>query len=340
MTCYKPLRAFVLGVKPNGKKNIKITGADCDTLIFNKVTKQFETAYFKDVSKSTILSSRYRFYRESMLVPCNQCVGCRLDYSRQWATRLMLEKKESTDAWFCTLTYEDSYLHNRQTPDPNTGEVREVSTLYKKDMQLFIKRLRYYCPDLRYYCAGEYGDKSARPHYHVVFFNLNLPTTDLRFYKRDNGNDLFTSEIFKKIWKFGMSILGQVTWQSCAYVARYVMKKQKGKNSKIYEDYDIEPPFVTMSLKPAIGKSYFDKNYQELVENPHLMLADGKDAPLPKAFLKYVDEEIAEELKEDKRKLAEELMHTKEVEYGLPYLEILKLEEQAMLANAKKYLRE
>ena len=46
-------------------------------------------------------------------------------------------------AYFITLTYCDEYLPvNPNGVNLLTGEVREVSTLNKKDLQNFLKRLR------------------------------------------------------------------------------------------------------------------------------------------------------------------------------------------------------
>src|SRR4051812_44934530 len=66
---------------------------------------------------------------EKFDLPCGQCIGCRLERSRQWAMRLVHEKKLHSHSSFITLTYDDKNL-------PLGG------TLIKRDFQLFMKRLR------------------------------------------------------------------------------------------------------------------------------------------------------------------------------------------------------
>ena len=47
------------------------------------------------------------------------------------------------------------------------------NSINKKDIQKFLKRLRYYFKGrrIRYYYVGEYGERTDRPHYHMALFN-------------------------------------------------------------------------------------------------------------------------------------------------------------------------
>ena len=47
---------------------------------------------------------------EALLIPCGKCLGCRLDYSRYWADRMMLELETAKKGVFVTLTYNDENL--------------------------------------------------------------------------------------------------------------------------------------------------------------------------------------------------------------------------------------
>lgn len=60
---------------------------------------------------------------------CGRCIGCRLEYSRQWAVRCVHEASLYDDNCFITLTYDNENL-------PEGG------TLVKKHFQDFMKRLR------------------------------------------------------------------------------------------------------------------------------------------------------------------------------------------------------
>ena len=115
-------------------------------------------------------------------VPCRTCLGCRIDYSREWANRMCLEMLCSGQACFITLTYNNSSL-------PLTKDL--IPTLCKRDWQLFMKRLRKAFPDrkLRFYMCGEYGSHTLRPHYHAIIFGLDIfAFPDLKYLKKSPWN--------------------------------------------------------------------------------------------------------------------------------------------------------
>lgn len=157
--------------------------------------------------------------------PCGGCVNCRLEYSRQWAMRIMHESSLYKDNTFLTLTYS-----NEELPENNS--------LYPKHHELFMKRLRKYVTKyhrqvLRFYHVGEYGDTTKRPHYHDIIFNFDFP--DKKYLKTtETGNKLYTSAILDEIWSHGNCIIGDVTFESAAYCARYVMKKLTGARKSEY----------------------------------------------------------------------------------------------------------
>src|SRR3954449_8205389 len=92
---------------------------------------------------------------EKFSLPCGQCIGCRLERSRQWAMRCVHENKMHPRSSFVTLTYDDKNI-------PPAG------SLSKRDFQLFMKRLRKSQSNpLRFFACGEYGETTHRPHYHV-----------------------------------------------------------------------------------------------------------------------------------------------------------------------------
>jgi len=66
---------------------------------------------------------------EPLELPCGQCIGCRLERSREWAIRMVHEASMHEDNCFITLTYAPEYL----PPD---------GSLVKSDFQKFMKRLR------------------------------------------------------------------------------------------------------------------------------------------------------------------------------------------------------
>lgn len=238
MSCYNPITA------------VDITEDFDNPLVDRKISFHWENFDL----------DRMRQQGRLLQLPCRHCVGCRLAKSREWANRVVMEQLYYEESWFLTLTYDDEHLPSAFPVDSATGEILSVhATLVKSDLQKFLKRLRFNSgQSIRYFASGEYGTQTYRPHYHLLIFGLHLD--DLQVIKHNFDNQpYYTSDFIAKCWPFGIHILGQVTWQSAAYVARYTMKKATyGIDSSFYRKAGIEPEFQVMSLKPAIGRRYFD----------------------------------------------------------------------------------
>lgn len=258
MTCYHPLKGFKYGVTKNGKpnyiicsskvKHIEITG--------DRVVKVYDDG----------IISPYCDYAVSDFtqIPCGRCIGCRLDYSRHWANRCMMEASQYPSNCFITLTYNDQCLPYSSSIDSD-GNERKTSTLVKRDLQLFMKRLRKrFGSGIRFFACGEYGssEHTFRPHYHVILFNFDFQDKQLLY--RKDGLNYYVSEDLGKLWTNGFHLIGDCTWDSCCYVARYVTKKAYGEEAP-YEQLNIVPPFLNMSNRPGIGKAYFDYNKEDFI---------------------------------------------------------------------------
>lgn len=217
-------------------------------------------------------------------VPCGKCVNCRLRYSTEWANRCCLEASmyPKNYNWFITLTYNDDHLPLNDLDN---------AILEKKHLSDFIKRLRSYFRDnynfngIRFYASGEYSD-ALRPHYHLILFNCPLELfNDFKYYKTSkDGNQLFISEKLENLWSFGFCVIGNFSWQSSAYVARYVMKKRLGVDADFYNRFEMTPEFSVMSRRPGIAKPYFDKNIDSILKSDKLVLEGGKIITIPKYF--------------------------------------------------------
>lgn len=246
MACYHPVLLRYNGVNPDsGKSNFIFVGTQ------GRHEKVWERRDPRD-----------------LLVPCRRCIGCRLDYSRRWADRLMLELDHTGKALFFTLTYDDEHL----SPAMYDDKLDVMwSTLVKKDLQDFNKRLRYYFSDkeIRFYAVGEYGEQTLRPHYHGIYFGLDLldfPDAEIKFYN-NHYQPIFTSEKLSSIWKNGLCSIGNVSWQSCAYVARYNLKKLASGDDDSALSRNCLPEFSLMSRNPGIG-GYFIDDHPEVFDNP------------------------------------------------------------------------
>lgn len=189
-------------------------------------------------------------------IPCGQCIGCRLERSRQWATRCMHEASLWDMNCSLTLTYSDEHLPLNASLVPN-------------DVQLFIKRLRkHWCIPLgkddfgndfsrrlSYFLCGEYGGQFERPHYHCLLFGVWFG--DSRPFKKSrSGHQLYRSATLDELWPLGHADIGSLTFESAAYAARYVVDKVNGDMAEDHYRGRL-PEFVRMSLRPAIGLNWF-----------------------------------------------------------------------------------
>lgn len=185
-------------------------------------------------------------------IPCGRCIGCRLDKARSWAARLMHETKLYKDNWFVTLTYDDEHV-----PRTPTG----LLTLRPQDFTLFMKRLRkkHTGETIRYYQCGEYGEVTNRPHHHAILFNCKLPDLKpMNQTRARNAHTLYLSEELRQLWQHGNISVGQVTFESAAYVAAYVTKKITGPTAADhYKDRLHE--YSTMSRRPGIAAGFYEK---------------------------------------------------------------------------------
>ena len=208
-------------------------------------------------------------------IPCGQCIGCRLERSRQWAIRCVHEASLHKDNCFITLTYNNENL-------PKDG------SLILKDFQDFMKRLRHkFGSGIRFFHCGEYGEKFKRPHYHACLFGLSLP--DRRLHSQSNGHKLYVSEILNELWQHkGYAIIGELTFESAAYVARYITKKITGEPAKEHYEGICEvtgeitkrkPEYTTMSRRPGIASDWFKKYKSDVYPGDFVVLRNKKLKP-------------------------------------------------------------
>lgn len=228
-------------------------------------------------------------------LPCGQCIGCRLNYSRQWAVRLTHEASMHDANSFITLTFNDENIIKRD--NPQSLDVREY--------QRFMKRLRKkHDNKIRFFHCGEYGDKNKRPHYHAILFGYDFPDKEL--WKQRDGINLYISKELEELWPYGFSTIGDVTFQSAAYVARYVTKKVTGEAAADHytkvdditgELITIKPEYCTMSRKPGIGYDWFQKYKTDVYPNDYVIVK-GKEIKPPRYYDTLLPEEELKAIKQ------------------------------------------
>lgn len=275
MPCYHPLRAF---------RSLQTNGTGTSNIVFK-------------------LSEGFKNY-EPIMLPCGQCIGCRLERSRDWACRMMHEASQYENNCFITLTYDDKNLPH------------DLS-LHMTHFQKFMKKLRFHNSDrrIKFFHCGEYGEATfengyiARPHYHAILFNYDFPDKEL--WKNINGNPVFISESLSKRWKKGFSTIGTVTFESAAYVARYCLKKINGDLAEDHytrshpltgEILQVDPEYATMSRRPAIGKDWYSQFKGDLYPSDFI-ISRGNKVPVPKYYdrlLAMEDPETLQAIKEQR----------------------------------------
>lgn len=214
-------------------------------------------------------------------IACGQCRGCKLKRSREWAMRCIHEKQMHKYSSYITLTFNNENLGGYN--------------LEHEHFQRFMKRTRKalgkmvdgkwvpsntdtllhgrhgdspHTPgEIKFYMCGEYGPLHGRPHYHALLFGVDFRD---RQYLRTTpaGAKIYRSPQLEKLWTHGYSSVGELTFESAAYIARYVMKKRTGDGNK--NNYEILDPetgeivirkkeYNQMSRRSGIGKTWIEK---------------------------------------------------------------------------------
>lgn len=376
MSCFHPLKRFVIGEDIKHDRDI----AFIRPAFIDEDGRLSEVTYlckdFLDWVPWTLpypppLASYERAVQGTM-IRCGKCMGCRIDKSKEWANRCLLELEYHKSAYFLTITYDDQFVPISYYSDPATGEAQPSLTLRKRDFQLFMKRLRKrHVKPLRFFAAGEYGDNTFRPHYHAIIFGLELG--DLVPYgKTRRGDMLYTSDFLHSVWSrrdapiqqgsvtslstpdekarlctpYGRITVSPVTWETCAYVARYTTKKLYSMDAKAYEEFNLEPPFLLMSRHPGIGAQY-------LVDHPEVKDFEFISVSTEKGGKKfrppyYFEKKIEQEMEVDDYALRK--VHRQEImqaavqaqlrQTNMTYGELLQVKEQKFLSRIKSLKRD
>lgn len=140
-------------------------------------------------------------------------------------------------------------------------EHEDYPVLYKRDGQLFIKRLRKHLSKftnekIRYYFIGEYGPQHFRPHYHALLW-----------FDRDETFEKI-GECLSSSWKFG-----RLDWSlsrgNCAqYVAQYVngsIPLPRVFTFDETEPFALHSFYLGESVLATKGKTIEKENFKEFV---------------------------------------------------------------------------
>ena len=257
MTCFDPMKMFVAAVPhpATGKR-----GLTCNPI----------KALNSHVAKR---------------IPCGRCNGCRVDKRKQLAIRVMHECKMHSFNYFITLT--------------QSMEARPRSnSLAKRDLQLFHKRMRSHygiCPPhriLKFFACGEYGEHQDNPHYHSIVMSDVELFTDKVFWKKTEDGPVWKSAELEKLWPNGICEITSTSFGTAAYVAGYALKKMLSDDDPSLvrispvdgQWHTVEPEFATMSRRPGLGSTWFDKYQADAFPSDFLVVGRNKVKP-PKYYL-------------------------------------------------------
>lgn len=296
--CDYPLLAWSPGLNEDGKRVIKF---------LRRYGYSFE-------------DYRNKYGDSLMLLPCGRCPSCLKAYSKTWSVRLMLESLFYNDLCFVTLTYENKYL-------PKT--IDEC----KYNFQCFMKRLREKFPDrvIRYFSCIERGETTHRLHHHAILFGVSFDPDDIA-----SVNELkqpcFTSKILEALWKKGIVSFGEVTPESCAYVARYSLKKKMSIDGK-------EDCALMMSTHPGIGYQFYLQKKDILYLSDRVYSSSFHGVSIPRYFDKLAENDpvIADmftQCKEKRVKRGQDTLYSYMISKGEDSIELAN--RRRVVSNLKK----
>lgn len=207
---------------------------------------------------------------KGQLMPCGRCPNCMRNKQNSWVFRLNEELKISPYTYFFTLTYRDADLNYACY----VSEKRVFPCLSKRDLQLFLKRLRKNTKvKFKYHICGEYGPTTLRPHYHgLLFCQQPLHADDVL--SAWNHQDLL-GKCFEACWS--RSAVGYVSKYLCKtpFLPDYIRLSEK-----CYR------PF-TLSSK-GLGLSFLECNSQlvnkKISQLEDFVVLDGQKLPMPKYY--------------------------------------------------------
>lgn len=363
MTCYHPLiRIQQAGVWKTAK--------DGHQYPYGKIQK-LGNWNVKDIRKC--IDNENTLYD---IIPCGHCIGCRLDYSREWANRGYLESKCWEQNWFVTLTYDEDHLiipNEIEIPVEKTSLTRKIKkkddwkgTLVPDHLKQFIKNLRQImareeiqASGIRFMACGEYGEERKRPHYHIILFNCNLPPDTFYNPRIINKNTYWQNKIIERAWGTkkvndklvkeykGICNISEATWNDIAYTARYITKKINGDGSlDQYAENGQIKEFFRVSRMPGIGEPYFREHYKEIYERDEIIVknASGVVSCTPPSYFDDLYEQIdpihLREIKKQRREQALNNELNKREKTSQDPLSQLEIEERQKQSKTLQLARE
>lgn len=171
--------------------------------------KLSEKAYVKRFINWQLSDMKREMPSHYVYVRCGKCESCLKQKRNEWLLRLCYHLKfQDQPSYFVTLTYNDESLKYSD---------HGVASVSPTDITLFFKRLRHTASvSFSYFLVSEYGEKSQRPHYHLILFNYSADPAKI-----------------EDAWQQGNIFVGDVTDASINYCAKYFITKQQSPDGAV-----------------------------------------------------------------------------------------------------------
>lgn len=365
MVCFNPYNAFLpFNEDISGKRRLIFSEKLCNELVLKsnigkRIAFDYNSFLFKESGYNDgriIVASD--FYSSGELsgvitrIPCGKCIGCRNDNARRWSARCYNEAQSVGlhNCCFVTLTFNNKMLFQRTNP----------YSLDKLAFSGFLKRFRkrisdkYGISGVRFFSCGEYGSLKGRPHYHMLIFGFNFPDKKVmkgpNYPKKLQPHRIkdriiynYSSEFLNECWSpagssetFGFATISDLTYEDCAYTARYVMKKLGQLNS--YRNRESE--FINSSRMPGLGYDFFRRYYKNILSVGYIDLGNGRCSDIPRYYidkLKEFDLEYYERFKLDRMN---NIIYNLFIDEKNPTRQRLLAQEEVLKQKLDKYVRQ
>lgn len=214
-------------------------------------------------------------YRKGIVeFECGVCPECLRKRASVWALRAVHEARDHAFNAMVCLTY-DQYVHDSKSGRVVGERVSDLSVC-KRDVQLFIKRLRKWCDsvgqkNIKYIATAEYGKRTHRAHYHVLLFGVRF--FDCVPYKKSKrGNLIYRSATLERLWKNGICTVDSqnVSASAARYCTKYCTKDTRSEDTFSLFSHGIG---LSSLITDFNGKSY---------------IVEGREYPIPRAVWNFI----------------------------------------------------
>ena len=252
-------------------KNPMFTTKDKEGNINSLISHKWAKKYFYDIIPS----------KRIVTIKCGKCDECRKEKMLEMKNRLKKELNKGEPAFFLTLTYDEQHIKN----------------LNKRDIQLFLKRMRKK-NKLRYFYVGELGEETKRPHYHMIIFSKEPEDLEECIEQTKKGFKQYKSKKIQTLWQNGLIRISKMELPLIGYICKYMLKNCN--NKEFISGWSRRPPIginpgtiekdILKKQRTKAEKKYYKRRYGEIPKNENEEEEQElKIENIEKNKIKYID---------------------------------------------------